>query len=298
MAEKRLTREQARELYDDLHRAMSQMMTKNGQPLKNSQFSEGGGSGSPEATSKAAKEIAAAIRSGLNGKGAANVASSGAYAAQSGVSPSTQSRGSATRSGRSSTFTSSFRQGIRRPSRGTGSVGALALMAALCALKITLSAIEAAGIVNVEPAVAAAPIVRHEGPDWSKEEVKVLTALDHRRAELEERSARLEQKEGELASRDRDVAVKLSELKELTDRLKIEREKGERQRNGQLDQLANVYGSMNPPEAAHLLEQLDIQVSLSLIQRMPEKRMAQILALMSPQRALELTNLLSQRTSN
>jgi len=298
MAEKRLTREQARELYDDLHRAMSQMMTKNGQPVKNSQFSDGGSGGSPEATSKAAKEIAAAIRSGLNGKGAAHVASSAAYGAQSGVSLSAQSRGSANRSGRSSTFTSSLRQGIRRPSRGTGSVGALALMAALCALKITLSAVEASGIVNVEPAVAAAPIVRHEGPDWSKEEVKVLTALDHRRAELEERTARLEQKEGELASRDRDVAVKLSELKELTDRLKIEREKGERQRNGQLDQLANVYGSMNPPEAAHLLEQLDIQVSLSLIQRMPEKRMAQILALMSPQRALELTNLLSQRTSH
>ena len=91
------------------------------------------------------------------------------------------------------------------------------------------------------------------------------------------------------------MAVRLTELKELTEKLKIEREKGDKQRSTQLDQLANVYGSMNPPEAAHLLEQLDIQVSLSLIERMPEKRMGQILSLMSPQRALELTNLLSQR---
>jgi flagellar motility protein MotE (MotC chaperone) len=53
---------------------------------------------------------------------------------------------------------------------------------------------------------------------------------------------------------------------------------------------------MNPPEAAHLLEQLDIQVCLTLIQRMPEKRIGQILALMNPQRALELTNLLSRRS--
>ena len=52
---------------------------------------------------------------------------------------------------------------------------------------------------------------------------------------------------------------------------------------------------MNPPEAAHLLEQLDIHVALSLVERMPEKRMAQILALMNSQRALELTNLLSNR---
>lgn len=300
MAEKRLTREQARELYDDLHRAMTQMMTKNGQAAKIPQFSDGGG-GSPEATSKAAKEIASAIRSGLNGKGAAAVASSAAY---SGPSASSATRSSAGRSSMTprgastSAFRSNLRLGVSRSGGARGSVGAVAVMAALCALKITLSAIEASGVVSVEPAVAAVPMVRHEGPEWSKEEVKVLTALDHRRAELEERSARLEQKEGELAARDRDVAVKLSELKELTERLKIEREKGERQRNGQLDQLANVYGSMNPPEAAHLLEQLDIQVSLSLIQRMPEKRMAQILALMTPQRALELTNLLSQRGSH
>ncbi len=89
--------------------------------------------------------------------------------------------------------------------------------------------------------------------------------------------------------------MRLSELKELTERLKLDREKGDKQRNTQLDQLANVYGSMNPPEAAHLLEQLDIQVALSLIERMPEKRIGQILSLMNASRALELTNLLSKR---
>jgi flagellar motility protein MotE (MotC chaperone) len=106
----------------------------------------------------------------------------------------------------------------------------------------------------------------------------------------------MEQRELELTARDRDIAGRLSELRELTERLKVERQKGDKQRNVQLDQLSNVYGSMNPPEAAHLLEQLDIQVCLTLIQRMPEKRIGQILALMNPQRALELTNLLSRRS--
>ena len=89
----------------------------------------------------------------------------------------------------------------------------------------------------------------------------------------------------------------ITELKEVTERLKIEREKGEKQRNVQLDQLANVYGSMNPPEAAHLLEQLDINIAHSLIQRMPEKRIGQILALMNAERALELTNRLSSKSA-
>jgi flagellar motility protein MotE (MotC chaperone) len=91
--------------------------------------------------------------------------------------------------------------------------------------------------------------------------------------------------------------VRLTELKELSERLKAEREKGEKQRNVQLDQLANVYGSMNPPEAAHLLEQLDINIAHSLIQRMPEKRIGQILSLMNAERALELTNRLSSKAA-
>ena len=171
---------------------------------------------------------------------------------------------------------------------------AFVVLAIFCTAKIALSAIEASGIGTVEPAeaaIASAP----RGPQWSKEEVKVLTALDARRVELEERASRLEQREMEATTRDRDLALRLTELKELSERLKSERDKSNQQQNTQLDQLANVYGSMNPPEAAHLLEQLDIQVALSLVERLPEKRMGQILALMNAQRALELTNLLSKR---
>lgn len=179
----------------------------------------------------------------------------------------------------------------RRMSSNSMAVLAVALLG--CA-KITLSALVVGGVGKVEEAqavVVRAPV----GPKWSKEEAKILTALDSRRVELEERGARLDKREEEFGARERELAVRITELRELSERLKLQREKGEKQRAAQLDQLANVYGSMNPPEAAHLLEQLDIQVCLSLIERMPEKRMGQILSLMNPQRALELTNLLSKR---
>jgi flagellar motility protein MotE (MotC chaperone) len=283
MAEKKLTREQARELYDDLHKAMTQMMTKRGQPIPPA-VAAATKSSSGGANAKVAKEIAEVIKSGLNGK---QVSPQGAAESVASRAPA-RSRTAVPRS------SSAFR------STATSSQGAFVTVMAVavfCCAKIALSAIEASGVVDVQPAqaaVVAAPVV--VGPQWSKEEVKVLTALDHRRAELEERSARMEQRELELTARDRDIAGRLSELRELTERLKVERQKGDKQRNVQLDQLSNVYGSMNPPEAAHLLEQLDIQVCLTLIQRMPEKRIGQILALMNPQRALELTNLLSRRS--
>ena len=172
---------------------------------------------------------------------------------------------------------------------------ALVVLAFLGCAKVTLSAIEVSGVGRVEEASASVARIP-TGPRWTKEEAKILTALDSRRVELEDRGNRLEKREDEFAAKERALAIRLTELKELSERLKMEREKGDKQRSTQLDQLANVYGSMNPPEAAHLLEQLDVQVALSLVERMPEKRMAQILSLMNAQRALELTNLLTHRT--
>jgi flagellar motility protein MotE (MotC chaperone) len=285
MAEKKLTREQARELYDDLHKAMTQMMTKRGQPIPPA-VAAATKSSANGANAKVAKEIAKVIKSGLSGK---QMSAQAAVEAVSSRAPA-RARTSVLRSG------SAFRTSA---SGSQGALVSLMAVAVFCCAKLALSAIEASGVVDVQPAQAAvitAPVV--VGPQWSKEEVKVLTALDHRRAELEERSARMEQRDLELTARDRDLAARLTELKELTERLKVERQKGDKQRSAQLDQLSNVYGSMNPPEAAHLLEQLDIQVCLNLIQRMPEKRIGQILALMNPQRALELTNLLSRRSGS
>jgi flagellar motility protein MotE (MotC chaperone) len=275
MSEKKLTKEEAQALYDDMQRAMQSMMEK--KLAKSADTIKAGHDKTPKAAQKPTnagnKVVAKAAYQ--HGAGVLTPASkSGA------VAPADPKRG--------------FFTG-RNTGKTIGGQGlALGLMAFLCCAKITLSAIEYSGVARVEEAkavVTKAPV----GPQWTKEQSKILTSLDGRRVELEERSNRLDKREGEFVAKERELAIRLTELKDLTEKLKIEREKGDKQRGAQLDQLANVYGSMNPPEAAHLLEQLDIHVALSLVERMPEKRMAQILALMNSQRALELTNLLSNR---
>lgn len=264
MSDKKLTREQANELYDNLQKAMNTMFAKKDQK---------------SATSAAQPSSKATVS-----EATARAASKGAYAKTSGMGRSTQTS--------AGTRASSARFAVKRMN---GNAAAVMVVGFFCCAKVTLSALEASGVGRVETAQAVIMRPQATGPQWSKEEVKILTALDSRRVELEERTARIEQRESDFSSKERELAVRLTELKELSEKLKIEREKGDKQRGTQLEQLANVYGSMNPPEAAHLLEQLDIQVSLSLIERMPEKRIGQILSLMNPQRALELTNLLSQR---
>jgi hypothetical protein len=163
MAEKKLTREQARELYDDLHKAMTQMMHKRGEKPPVAAAS----SGAPN--TKLAKEIADALKSGLNGKAAPTQRPTRSAEAARRASPRSPTR----LSGGSS----------------NGHAIAVLFVAAFCCAKVALSAIEATGVAEVEPVQAALVAPVPVGPQWSKEEVKILTSLDHRRAELEERSA-------------------------------------------------------------------------------------------------------------
>ncbi len=178
---------------------------------------------------------------------------------------------------------------------------AIGLIALLGLTKIGLSLIEYSGITEIPVAQASQASMPRTAlselavPNtFSREEVEILTQLDSRRAELEARDEKLSDREKDLDRKEMELAARLTELKSLTDELRIKRDQTDRRRDGQLEQLSKVYSSMAPDEAAKLMEQLDITISLSLLKRMPEKRIAQVLALMSPERALALTQMLSQ----
>jgi len=182
------------------------------------------------------------------------------------------------------------------PSQRAGIV-ALGLVCVLGILKLTLSGVDALGVLDVKTAQAS--IISSEqnqgvfGGGYSREEVRLLQSLDGRRVELEEQTKKVEGREREFEMRDREFTVRTAQLKTLADRLKTDRERTEKKRDVQVEQLANVYSSMGAQEAAQLLEQLDVTISLPLIERMPEKKIGQILGLMSRERALVLTKMLS-----
>lgn len=258
---KTLSREQAMELYDDLEKAMGHLLPPH-------------------------------ERAKLQQRGAAPQAAR-AQAAYRKPAPSTPS----------SAELAALQSMIgRERSNLSGKSGAIVLLSVFGILKIATAVIDATGVFDVAPAQASiAPISQIAAlpsQKFSTEEKKLLTALDDRRAQLEERSRKLDQREQEFAARDQDFASRLTELREMTNALKLDREKNDKKRSTQIEQLANVYGSMDPKEAASLIEQLDITISLALLQKMPEKRIAQILALMTPARALAITKLLSGGEGN
>ncbi len=124
-------------------------------------------------------------------------------------------------------------------------------------------------------------------------DVKVLTQLDARRVELEKRKEALDAREVEIENQGRALAERLAELRSLTDRLSQARVEKDQKYEARLEQLSTVYGSMAPHEAAPLIARLENSIALPLMQRMPGKKMGQILSVMEQERAVELTKLLS-----
>ena len=131
----------------------------------------------------------------------------------------------------------------------------------------------------------------------SEAERAILMQLDQRRVELERRNQVLDQKEKELVSQAKLVTEKVTELKSLINKLSALRTEKDSKLAARMDQLASVYGAMAPNEASNLIAKLDEEVALGLLERMPEKRMAQILGVMEQSRAIELTKLLTNRKS-
>ena len=139
-----------------------------------------------------------------------------------------------------------------------------------------------------------APVAQTPG-NWSSAEKQVLTALDARRVDLEKRKAALDKKETEIKNQAQALADRVAELRTLTEKLAKIREEKDQRFEARMGQLADVYGSMAPTEASPLIAKLDTQIALGLLERMPGKRMGQILSAMEPQRAIELTKSLTDR---
>jgi len=133
------------------------------------------------------------------------------------------------------------------------------------------------------------------GKLWSPAEKDLLTQLDARRVELERRKDGLDKREQELKNQAQVLTERLAELRGLTSKLQELRKERNNKQEGRLAQLANVYGAMEPSEAAVLIGRLEDAIALELLERLPEKRMGQILSFMEKGRAVDLTKLLTEK---
>ncbi|MCC6955060.1 MAG: hypothetical protein IT290_13160, partial [Deltaproteobacteria bacterium] len=129
----------------------------------------------------------------------------------------------------------------------------------------------------------------------SPTERKLLLELDSRRVQLEQKKEALDRRELDLRNQSQVLSERLAELRSLTAKMSEAKKEKDHRYQTRLEQLANVYGAMSPEEAAGLVSRLEDDTAIELLQRMPEKRMGQILSFMDKDRAVDLTKILTDR---
>jgi len=139
------------------------------------------------------------------------------------------------------------------------------------------------------------PVNAAPHPSPSAAERAILERLQERRQELEKRARELDIREGLIADAEKRVESKLMQIKEGREQLAVEAHKKEDAEAARFKGLVTMYESMKPRDAAKIFDRLEVNVLLQVASMMSPRAMSEILALMSPDRAEQLTVELANR---
>jgi len=139
------------------------------------------------------------------------------------------------------------------------------------------------------------PVNATPNPVPSAAERAILERLQERRQELEKRARELDIREGLIADAEKRVESKLMQIKEGQQQLATAAQQKEEAEAVRFKSLVTMYESMKPRDAAKIFDRLDVNVLLQVASMMNPRAMSEILALMTPDRAQQLTVELASR---
>ncbi len=113
-------------------------------------------------------------------------------------------------------------------------------------------------------------------------------ALDKRESDLVTREALLRAAEQEIDRKFQEMQAMRSEIEKL---LKTQSE----EEKARIASLVKIYEGMKPKEAARIFDTLDLDVLVNVAAEMPERKLAPILAAMTPDRAKAVTVFLAEQ---
>lgn len=134
---------------------------------------------------------------------------------------------------------------------------------------------------------------------FTRTELDLLENLSKRRDELDLREKELDVKATVLQATQQRINDKLGEMKKLEAELnKILALYNDKQ-NAQIMSLVKIYETMKPGQAAAIFNELDLPILLEVIDKMSERKVAPVLAMMDPKKARDVTQeLAAMRKAN
>ena len=123
----------------------------------------------------------------------------------------------------------------------------------------------------------------------SAAERAVLESLGKRRRTLDDHEGQLDLREKLLQATEERVQKRVDELKALEKSIESAVEEKKKQEEGEIAGLVTMYENMKPKDAARIFDRLNLPVLLKVVRQMKPRKMADILAKMSPEAAERLT---------
>lgn len=139
-----------------------------------------------------------------------------------------------------------------------------------------------------DPLPVSAP-QRSDNPD------DLLAAIASERQLLEEQRAAIEQRASEIELANEALAIETARLAELKKEVEALLERASLAHVADVDRLVALYSNMKPKDAAAIMNDLDLEVTMTVLGTMPERNAAPILAALNPVRARALSLILLER---
>lgn len=157
------------------------------------------------------------------------------------------------------------------------------------ALSVISPASAAGSEEPAEPVVVAEPEVC-EAPE------AVFAEIRRERGLLVQQSDALLEQEARLQIGQEKLAADAQQLRDLKTALETLLAKVEAQQSADLDRLVNLYRNMKPKDAAGIINEMDIEISVLVLGTMPERDAAPILAGIDTARARAISKILVERS--
>ena len=177
----------------------------------------------------------------------------------------------------------------------TGSVSSAGKPPAGEAAKTPTSAPSGPGEAGAGTRPREAPIALENRPASAPGEAAVLERLGACRQELEARGRELEIREGLLKAAEQRLEARMEELKGLEAQNETAGQRKNEADAARVKGLVTMYENMKAKDAARIFDRLEMRILLELATQINPRRMADILAAMTPEAAERLTGELASR---
>lgn len=124
---------------------------------------------------------------------------------------------------------------------------------------------------------------------------EMLAAINAERKLLDDQRAALAQRRSEIDLANETLVIETARLDELKQEVEALLERANAAHVADVDRLVALYSNMKPRDAAAIMNDLDLEVTITVLGTMPERSAAPILATLNPVRARALSLILLER---